>query len=230
MDRIAALEATFDAIDARLDALATDDPPTASRPHARPTNPTGLVLAPGDNATADRLRAELEAKGVKGTFVLAPPQYYDEPLEFRRQVLGATSVDCLCKSIIMENTRIDEEACREDASLVKYWLVIVQYSSPGAKKELLNGCVHARQPSLSKRKVNMRVVAEDVSMELSGFGKNAVSPVALKRPLPIILAESIVTDLDDGSFWLGGGEVDIKLGMSVKEFVAAYDPVVAKLY
>jgi hypothetical protein len=129
----------------------------------------------------------------------------------------------------MENTRIDEAACREDPTLIKYWLVIVQYASAGAKKELLNRCVCSKQPSLSKSKVNMRVVAEDVSVELSGFGKNGVSPVGMKTPLPIILAESIVTDLDD-FFWVGGGEVDLKLGMSVKEFVDAYNPVVARLY
>ena len=233
MDRIEALEATLAAIESRLDALTTSigerHDQEAPKTEGTREKPTGVVLKAGDNATADRLRAELSAKGVSGTFILAPKHYYDESLEFRRRVLGASSVDSLCKSIIMENTRIDDEACRADQSLIKYWLVIVQYACPGAKKELLNKCVHARQPSLSKKEVNMRVVAEDLSLELSGFGKNGVSPVGMKTPLPIILAQAIA-DIEDRVFWMGGGEVDLKLGMTVDDFVQAYDPVITKLY
>ena len=249
--RLLRLQASFDAMEARLDtlescvggvvgAVGAEGAPGASgasgasgapgpAPPSSAKGPTGAVVGAGESATVDRLQAELDAKGVSATFIRAPKEYYDETLEFRQSVLGAPSVDCLCKSIVMENTRIDEASCRADPSLRKYWLVIVQYACPGAKKELLNKCVHGLQPSLSRKKVNMRVVAEDTSIELSGFGKNAVSPIGLRTKMPIIMAKAIA-DLDAGVFWLGGGEVDVKAGLSVSSFIAAYEPIVAPLY
>ncbi len=270
--RIVRLQASFDAIEDRLKVLeacvggaggavgAGGATGLALAPPNSAGSPAGGVVRAGESATVDRLQAELHAKGVSATFIRAPKEYYDESLEFRQAVLGAPSIDCLCKSIIMENTRIDEASCRADPSLIKYWLVIVQYACPGAKKELLNKCVHGLQPSLSKKMVNMRVVAEDTSTELSGFGKNAVSPVGLRTKMPIIMAKAIA-DLEAGVFWLGGGEVcidtrclhvvvprlrsrdltrpparslarkvDLKLGVSVTDFIAAYEPIVAPLY
>jgi hypothetical protein len=60
-------------------------------------------------------------------FVRAPPEYYDRPLEFRRDILQAASTHHLCKSIIMENTRAHPsvQGC-EDPNNSKYYLVIVQ--------------------------------------------------------------------------------------------------------
>lgn len=57
----------------------------------------------------------------------APPEYYDRPLEFRRDILQAASIHHLCKSIIMENTRAHPsvQGC-QDPNNSKYYLVIVQ--------------------------------------------------------------------------------------------------------
>lgn len=41
-------------------------------------------------------------------FVRVPGDYYDQSLEVRRECLSAASVDHLCKSIVMENTRAHE--------------------------------------------------------------------------------------------------------------------------
>jgi hypothetical protein len=200
MDRLVALQAKFDHINAQAAAL-----------EGRIAALQGASGPAGENATVDRLRAELDSKGVPATFIRAPKQYYDETLEFRRDILGAPSVQHLCKSIIMENTRVDGEECLRNPSIAKYWLVIVQYASKGATKELLNKCVHAYHGGvLSRSKVNMRVVPEDVSVELSGFGKNAVSPVGMKSALPMILAKDIA-ELEPDVFWVGGGEVCLVL-------------------
>jgi hypothetical protein len=47
----------------------------------------------------------------------------------------------------------------------------------------------------------------------------------MKTPLPIILSHEI-TQLDPDCFFLGAGEVDLKVGMRVSEFVHAYQPMV----
>lgn len=184
----------------------------------------GNRLVPDPHGTVARLEKELEERGVQDVaFVRAPPEYYEKELEFRRNVLDAPSIHHLCKSIIMENTRMDEEP-----GIVKYWLVIVQYSSR-LDSEILRSCVHSyHKGRISRGKINMRLVSEETSYELSGFQKNAVTPVGMKTQLPIVLAQEIV-DLDPDEFWIGGGEVDLKLGMTVSDFVKAYEPIIVSL-
>jgi prolyl-tRNA editing enzyme YbaK/EbsC (Cys-tRNA(Pro) deacylase) len=48
-----------------------------------------------------------------------------------------------------------------------------------------------------------------------------VSPVGIRTRLPIILSHRIA-QLRPGTFFLGAGEVDLKLGMSASDFIAAY--------
>jgi prolyl-tRNA editing enzyme YbaK/EbsC (Cys-tRNA(Pro) deacylase) len=52
-----------------------------------------------------------------------------------------------------------------------------------------------------------------------------VSPVGIRTRLPIILSHRIA-QLRPGTFFLGAGEVDLKLGMSASDFIAAYQPFV----
>lgn len=56
-----------------------------------------------------------------------PGDYYDQPLEFRRDCLQAATVDHLCKSIIMENTKAHPSVQGWDnPNNSKYYVVIVQ--------------------------------------------------------------------------------------------------------
>lgn len=94
---------------------------------------------PGAGAVQLRLQAELLERGIPShRFVRAPPEYYARPLEFRRAVLGAASVQHLCKSIIMENTRV----AGDEPGVTKYWLVVVQYSAK-LHSDKLRAFVHA---------------------------------------------------------------------------------------
>lgn len=71
----------------------------------------------------------------------------------------------------------------------------------------------------SKSKVRFRLAPEDVSARLTGYEHNAVSPVALADPnVPLVLSHHIAA-LQPDFFWLGGGEVDLKLGFSCRQFV-----------
>ncbi len=64
---------------------------------------------------------------LKCRFVCVPEDYYDQPLEFRRDCLAAASVDHLCKSIIMENTKAHPSVKGwEDPLNSKYYVVILQ--------------------------------------------------------------------------------------------------------
>ena len=57
----------------------------------------------------------------------APSDYYKWSLEQRRAFLGAASVDCLCKTIIMKNSEYNEEY-KDDPFYPRFIMVIVQYS------------------------------------------------------------------------------------------------------
>jgi prolyl-tRNA editing enzyme YbaK/EbsC (Cys-tRNA(Pro) deacylase) len=74
--------------------------------------------------------------------------------------------------------------------------------------------------SLPKSRFNMRMAAEEVSQKLTGFGHNAVTPICSKTQIPMIMSHRIA-ELSD-IFFLGAGEVDLKVGVSPKEFIEAY--------
>eukprot|EP00890_Picochlorum_soloecismus_P003027 jgi/Picsp_1/3725/NSC_06561-R1_protein len=165
-----------------------------------------------------RLHNELISKGItRFRFVRAPPEYYDEDLEFRRKTLNAPAVEHLCKSIVMENTKIDGSNLEH----TKYWLIIVQYSARLNNEKLRNFVINYHDGKLPRSKVNMRLVAEEKSVELSGYVKNSVTPIGMKTQLPIVISKSI-TELVPDEFWIGAGEVDLKVGMPVSDFLKAY--------
>ena len=62
----------------------------------------------------------------------------------------------------------------------------------------------------------------------SGFGHNAVAPLDMATPIPIIVCASI-RDLNPAYIWLGGGEVDLKIRLNVEEFIAATGAVVGDI-
>jgi len=62
-----------------------------------------------------------------------------------------------------------------------------------------------------------------ISNELTGFEHNAVSPVGIRTRLPIILSHRIA-QLRPDLFWLGAGEVDLKVGLSAADFIREYQP------
>lgn len=65
---------------------------------------------------------------------------------------------------------------------------------------------------------NMRLAPEDVNDALSGYSHNAVSPIGMAVRLPMVISHKIA-ELEPNSFFLGAGEVDLKVGQL---FMSAY--------
>ena len=83
------------------------------------------------SVTQQRLAKELTDRGVNHAFVRVPADYYDHDLEYRRQCLGAHSVNSLCKTIVMENTKApDHFGISSDPTISKYVCVITQVQAP----------------------------------------------------------------------------------------------------
>lgn len=193
-------------------------------PACAPPAPAVTGVDPTGSAIQQRLQKELLQRDlVHHRFVRAPPEYYDSPLEFRRSVLQAASVDHLCKSIVMVNTHAPAGVTgpSADPAHSRFFLVIVQYTAR-LHAEKLKVAVHRMCGGKHSRKhFNMRLAPEAVSDELTGFSHNAVSPIGIRTQLPVVLSHRIM-QLSPDFFWIGAGEVDLKVGMSATEFVKAY--------
>ncbi|XP_074356848.1 uncharacterized protein LOC141696630 isoform X2 [Apium graveolens] len=153
------------------------------------------------SATEHRLSSILLSNGVKYfAFKKAGFEFYDLSLELRRDALCAASVHHLCKSIVMYTARCNMKN-------VKNFL----YS-------LNNG-------KIPRMKFNLLLAPEEVSEMLTGYVRNGVTCIGMKTDIPIILDEAILK-LDPDFFWLGGGEIDLKLGIRTSEFVNYLNPFI----
>jgi hypothetical protein len=110
--------------------------------------------------------------------------------------------------------------------------------------------------SVGKKNFNLRLAKGPVSDELSGYTHNAVTPIGMKTKVrkvpcmgwlsfcipccfylylfdsvclpakvPIIMSHRIA-ELQPDFFWMGGGEVDLKVGVPAAKFIEAYKPFI----
>ncbi|KAL8196174.1 hypothetical protein R6Q57_025174 [Mikania cordata] len=176
------------------------------------------ILRPSNNylnkqlpttATEERLSAVLVDGGVKDfSFKRVPSDYYDWSFEARRDVLGAASIHHLCKSIVLVNTQASSDITDcSDRRNSKYYVVVVQVFFCFSFSCLL------------------RLAPEEISQKLTGFEHNGVTCVGMKTDIPVILDEAIVK-LHPDYFWLGGGNIDLKLGIRTSEFINFTKPFI----
>ncbi|XP_052141722.1 uncharacterized protein LOC127761469 [Oryza glaberrima] len=180
-------------------------------------------------ATEARLSSILTASGVLDfTFRRVPADYYDRALEERRDLLRADSVNQLCKSIVMVNTQAaaDVVDCSNPKNS-KYYVVVVQYMARLNADSIKNFIYSLNEKQIPKKRFNMRLAPEEESLKLTGFVHNAVTCIGMETDIPVIIDEAI-TKLDKDFFWLGGGEVDLKLGVRTSQFLNAFKPFVVK--
>eukprot|EP00930_Biecheleria_cincta_P004615 TRINITY_DN105532_c0_g1_i1.p1 TRINITY_DN105532_c0_g1~~TRINITY_DN105532_c0_g1_i1.p1 ORF type:complete len:211 (+),score=52.61 TRINITY_DN105532_c0_g1_i1:1-633(+) len=179
-----------------------------------------------------QVQARMEKKalelGLASAYLLAveaEPVYYEQSLDWRCQRLGANSVEELCKSVVLENTKLAPDS---EPGRIRCILVVVQYVAKIHKEKLIKA-VQAIEttrglPGLGKKQYSMRLLEGELCQAITGFGHNAVTPLGLD--LPMILCDSIAA-LPSGQFWLGGGHVDLKLRMGVAEVLEKLKMTVA---
>ncbi|XP_022735982.1 uncharacterized protein LOC111289308 [Durio zibethinus] len=174
-----------------------------------------------------RLFNILRSNGVNGfLFKRVPSDYYDWPLESRRDVLGAASVHHLCKSIVLVNTQAQSNVIDcSDQNNSKYYVVVVQYTARFNAETVKNFLYTLNNGKISKKKFNLRLAPEETSIKLTGYEHNAVTCIGMQTDIPVILDEAIVK-LNPDFFWLGGGEVDLKLGIRTSEFINFLKPFI----
>ncbi|CAH8362735.1 unnamed protein product [Eruca vesicaria subsp. sativa] len=144
-------------------------------------------LPDDESQTVSRLSAILRSGGVKEfSFKRVSPDYYDRPLESRRDVLGASSVDHLCKSIVLVNTQAssDIKDC-SNCNNSKYYVVVVQYTARFNAEAVKSFLYSLNEGKIPKKRFNLRLAPEETSTQLTGFEHNAVTCVGMKTSIPV---------------------------------------------
>ncbi|KAL3693182.1 hypothetical protein R1sor_006833 [Riccia sorocarpa] len=174
-----------------------------------------------------RLTRILTTTGATFLFKRVPADYYERSFLERRDLLGASSIDHLCKSIVMVNSQAPDNIkdC-SDRNNSKYYLIVIQYTARLNAEKVRQFVYSLNNGRLPKKKINMRLAPEAESNALTGFEHNAVTPFGMLTNIPVILSDAIVR-LQPEFFWLGGGEVDLKLGIRTQDFIRILDPFIA---
>lgn len=235
--RQTAILASLDRIESHLaadhdhdddDASAAPNPARARGRFPLPAGPPESSEEDPDCATARRLNDLIVARGASPSkFVRVPAQYYDEDLPFRAACVGAPSVHHMCKTICMENTRCTRDDC-EDPVNSRWYLVLVQYTARLSQQKL-ERFLHQRNNEggrkVAKKAFHMRLAKEEDSERLTGYEHGAVTPFGTAVRVPVLVSREMETLAPGGEFWLGGGEVDLKMRVSYGELVSKFDAV-----
>jgi hypothetical protein len=162
-------------------------------------------------------------------FYHVPSNYYEQSLLQRRDLLNASDVNQLCKSIIFENTACSHSNT-DDPTDSRFYAVIVQYASR-FDAELLRDVIHVlRQPSnrINRSKFHFKLASEEDSYRISGFKHNAISPYGLLIDIPFVICSRILETAPD-IFYMGGGRVDVKLAVPTKDFIRSKNPIIGRI-
>jgi prolyl-tRNA editing enzyme YbaK/EbsC (Cys-tRNA(Pro) deacylase) len=175
-----------------------------------------------------RVKRDLTSHGVllsSCRFPQVPDDYYDHPLEDRAKLLGVKP-NQLCKSLLFQNMapQFDES---EGPGSAKFYLIIVQYASKFSPDKLRAAIQKMRPPETRQQKIDYRMAAQEINDEVTGFQHNAVSPFGLATKIPILLSEACTRECK--YLFMGGGAVNVKLGMAMSSFLACASPIVADI-
>jgi prolyl-tRNA editing enzyme YbaK/EbsC (Cys-tRNA(Pro) deacylase) len=153
--------------------------------------------------------------------------YYSWPLAERAVALGAPNTDFLCKSLLMENRKAPEDG--GDPTNPRFMLVVLQYEATLDTKKLILA-IRALRPVVAERlddsHFDIRIASEEDNARITGYDNNAVVPFGMTEKVMIILGKPIVPLR---FFWMGGGHVHLKLRITVSDFCAALNPIVADI-
>lgn len=160
------------------------------------------------------------AKGFTQTqFVRCKEDYYEQTLEWRRRYLGAPHVAHLTKSIVLDNKNLK----KDDPS--RHVCCVIPYGNK-IDADSLQSLLSKHIGISNTKKANFRL-AEDC-VQLTGYVPNAVTPLGILTPMPVVLDQRI-HELETNEFWLGGGEVSLKWQVLVPEFVQIFQPFIGKV-
>ena len=88
--------------------------------------------------------------------------------------------------------------------------------------------LRAPDSRLPRKRFHFQLASENVSNALGGFDHNAVSPFGLLTELPIVICKRCL-DVRPPYLFMGGGKVDVKLGISIGDFLRSTNAIVGEV-
>lgn len=153
-----------------------------------------------------------------------PTDYYKRPLEERRDLLGISNKAGICKSVIVENTAFDENIKCEIYK--RYYLIVVQYTNEfyaeGICRNLKAYINKKYNIKIPKSKYHLRVCDKKAAYDMTGFTFNGIGPYLMKENDMFFIFPLTLYRLYPNFFTLGGGHRDLKVGVSVSDFMKLF--------
>jgi prolyl-tRNA editing enzyme YbaK/EbsC (Cys-tRNA(Pro) deacylase) len=176
-----------------------------------------------------RARLSVEQHGIySAIWRFVPEMYYTWSLDQRAKCLDATSIQFLCKSLLMENRKVSVKD-PEDPTNPRFLLVIIQYAATLDVKKLATTVRALRsdvKSRLDESQFDFRIATEDDNRFITGFEHNSVTPFGTLQSVPIVVSAALEPFK---FFWMGGGQVHLKLGVSFTEFCRALNPIISDI-
>lgn len=174
--------------------------------------------------TEARLRAHFLSLRLRSAQLKRAPavEYFEWTLEQRRRFMQAPSTACFCKTIIMLNSYYNE-AFANEPGYFKYVAVVIQYEDKLSAEKVMKYMKklqneQCRFVAVSNKHFHFHLAEEEDAKRLTGYSYNAITPVLMRTSMPVLLTAKALA-LQPAYIWMGGGELDLKLGLSVSEFL-----------
>jgi len=109
--------------------------------------------------------------------------YFNYTLEERQKLLNAENINCLCKTMILENTAFNKE--HESEYYQQYYLCIVQYTKEFVADKIAKYLKfrqnhHCPNNKLSNKFFHFRVAKQEEAYAISGYAFNGITPYLAK--------------------------------------------------
>ena len=164
-----------------------------------------------------RVKFSLIRRGIKSAiFQTVPDNYYSMSFVDRATLLKC-SVPQLCKSIILENTSYCDEY-GSDMTYSRYYCLVLQYAAKFNEDKIIDFCQKIGMKNIPRKRYSFQLAPSDVSAALTGFDHNAVSPYGLFSSITILVDKACLS-VSPAFIWLGGGAVNVKLGIAVRDLL-----------
>jgi prolyl-tRNA editing enzyme YbaK/EbsC (Cys-tRNA(Pro) deacylase) len=185
-------------------------------------------ITPRDDEPVRRVKTDVASRHVVGAkFHWVPSDYYDRPLNWRRDILKAPSVTHLCKSMLVENTSYSDKVPNDPTTHnnERYYIAVFQYVERFDSDKLMK---YFREVNAGVGKKNFNYRVSDQGEKITGFSNGAFTVYGLSQPVTVVLSKK-AAELSPPTLYLGGGHIDLKLEISVQEFIRTAQPIIADI-
>jgi len=158
-------------------------------------------------------------------FQIVCNDFYKTDIQIRaKHILQAPSIQYLCKSLLMKNTKCLNNDC-QNALNSKFYLVLFQYDKR-LKQQKLKKFVKSLSDK-SNKFYKFSLAPSEETFALTSCEYNCLSPIG-NCNIPIIVSHHIVSGKYE-NIWIGSGSLNVKLCINTKEFCNNFKHFVADI-